>query len=332
MEIIQSLILTDDGLHLADVPIPSLLPGEIKIEVRYVGLCGTDVSIWKGDHNVNLPLVLGHEFTGVIHQSTIPQFKVGSLVTAETAISCGSCWYCTNNMTRHCKKRETLGITTDGALSEFLTVPSEIVHVLPPDIDSVSGTFVEPIASAIQTRIKTPVDDGEPMVIIGCGKLGLIIAQVYDAVGAEVYLLDKNPWKLGLAKQLGFRRTIDVTTADWSSAILDETYGVGPRVVVEATGTAKGLDMALDIVRNNGVIALKSKHSDRSSIDPSQLAAREVQLQGSADGPFDIAIDMLNKGRIEVKRLVTKHFPLEDSQKAFEYAAKPDVNKVIIGI
>ncbi|TXT55825.1 MAG: D-arabitol-phosphate dehydrogenase [Candidatus Thorarchaeota archaeon] len=317
---------------MGDTPIPSVLPGDVRIEVRHVGICGTDISIWKGEYPVDLPLVLGHEFTGVIHQSTVPELEPGTLVTAETAISCGSCWYCKNNMRSHCNKRKTIGITTDGALAEYVTVPIESVHPLPNNIDSITGTFVEPVASALQTQIKTPVKDGEIIAIIGCGKLGLLIAQIYDAAGAEVLIIDKNQWKLGLAKQLGFRHTINVANGDWKAKVLNETYGVGPRVVVEATATSQGLDMALDVVRSGGVIALKSKHGSESKIDTSRLASREIQIQGSSDGPFKLAIEMLDKGRLEVRRLVTRKFSLDDAQKAFEYAAKPDVNKVIIGI
>ena len=107
----QSLVLTQSGLQLADTPMPPAMPGDARIEVRSVGICGTDLAIWKGDIEVNLPLILGHEIAGVIHESSVPELSPGTLVTCETDLFCGRCWYCQNNLHHLCIAKETLGIS-----------------------------------------------------------------------------------------------------------------------------------------------------------------------------------------------------------------------------
>jgi len=328
----RSLILTRDGLHLADTPKPSVMPGDVRIEVRAVGVCETDLSIWKGILDVKLPLILGHEIAGVVDESSVEDIVTGTVVITEAYAYCGRCWYCKNQMRTLCTEKRALGVTTDGGLAEYISVPAEIVHQLPPTVDIASGTFVEPLAAAIQTHTKCPSEPREAVVVIGSGKLGLLIAQVYDSFGADVYVVGRNQWQLGLARQLGLTHTVNSSSGDWRKPILESTSGVGPRIVVEATGDPDGLRMALEIVRSGGVVALKSTYGAKTEIDPIEIVEREITLQGSTAGSYDTAIDMLEKGRIEVKRLISKEFNLEDGTKAFEYADKSSVAKVIVRV
>ncbi|TFG32920.1 hypothetical protein EU528_01830 [Candidatus Thorarchaeota archaeon] len=328
----QSLVLTADGLQLADTPIPPLMPGDVRIEVRSVGICGTDISIWKGDYYADLPLVLGHEFAGVVHESSVPDIQPGTPVVTDIDITCGRCWYCRSGARHYCTEKETLGITRDGGLSEYVCVPAEIIHPLPDDVTTMEATFVEPLASAIKTLHQAPAADDEPVLILGSGKLALLLAQVYDANGAAVHIVGRNRWQLGLAKQLGFQNTYDTVQRDWKSAILKITHGIGPRIVIEATGNIDGVAMAFDVVRNGGIVGLKSMHGCQFPFNPTLIVNKELTIYGSSRGPYDEAIDMLAKGRIEVNRLISKEFTLEDGAKAFEFASQPTVTKVIINI
>jgi alcohol dehydrogenase len=328
----QSLVLTADGLQIADTPIPPLLPGDARIEVRSVGICGTDLAIWRGDYQTTLPLILGHEISGVVHDSTSPDIEPGTLVTTEIDISCGRCWYCRNGQRQLCTAKETLGISRDGGLSEYLCVPADLLHPLPEGIDATAGTFVEPLASAIRTEQIAPSRNREPVVIFGSGKLALLMAQVYDVCGADVHIVGRNRWQLGLARQLGLRNTHDTVSSNWRSDILKATNNVGPRIVVEATGNIDGIGMALSIVRNGGIVALKSMHGCAYSLLPTDIVNKELTMVGVSRGPFKKAIEYLVQGRIEVKRLLTKEFTLEDGAKAFEFASQPSVTKVVINI
>jgi alcohol dehydrogenase len=328
----QSLVLTADGFQIADTPIPPLLPGDARIEIRSVGICGTDLAIWRGDYEVPLPIVLGHEISGIVHESTSPDIEPGTLVTTEIDISCGRCWFCRNGQRHYCAAKETLGITRDGGLSEYLCVPVDLLHPLPEGVDEVTGTFVEPLASAIRTEQLAPAKENETVVIFGSGKLALLLAQVYDICGADVHIVGRNRWQLGLARQLGFRNTHDTVSSNWRTDILKSTNGVGPRITIEATGNTDGLNMALGTVKNGGIVALKSMHGCDYPLKPTEIVNKELTIFGVSRGPYKRAIEYLAQGRIEVKRLLTKEFKLEDGTKAFEFAAQPSVTKVVINI
>ncbi|MHA1772035.1 MAG: zinc-dependent alcohol dehydrogenase [Candidatus Thorarchaeota archaeon] len=328
----KSLILTPDGLQLGNTPMPSLMPGETRIEVRAVGLCKSDLAIWQGEMEADLPLILGHEISGFVHESTDPSLRPGTPVTTEIFRFCERCYYCRHGMRQYCVDRRILGMTTDGGLAEYVSVSTDMIHVLPEGVDAIAGTFTEPLASAIATVQAAPARKDEIVAIIGSGRLGLLTAQVYDAAGAEVYLIGKNHWKLGLARQLGLRHVIDNSQADWKRKILDNTEGAGPRLVVDVTGTPEGLKTALQVVRDGGTLALKSVIGVNGGIAPSMIVNRGLKIVGSLGGPFDTALDMLAKGRIEVKRLVTKQFVIDEGIAAFEYAIKPEAIKVIINI
>ena len=161
----QSLVLTADGLQLADTPMPPVMPGNVRIEVRSVGICGTDIAIWKGDYEIELPIVLGHEFAGVVHESSVPEILPGTLVTSDIDISCGRCWYCRTGARHSCANKEVLGLTRDGGLSEYVSVPADLIYPLPMGVDTTDATFVEPLASAIKTHEKAPNTEDEPILI-----------------------------------------------------------------------------------------------------------------------------------------------------------------------
>jgi len=328
----QALVLTADGLQIADTPLPPLMPGDVRIEVRSVGICGTDIAIWKGDYEVPLPIVLGHEIAGAVHESSVPELVPGTTVTTEIDLSCGRCWYCRTGARHHCADKDILGITRDGGLSEFISVPADLVHPLPAGVDVASATFTEPLASAIKTVSDSPAEEGEPVLIIGSGKIALLLAQVYDASGADVHILGRNRWQLGLARQLGLLSNMDINSDDWKKKILAATHGVGPRIVVEATGNTSGIAMALDIVRNGGIVNLKSMHGLDYQLNPTAIVNKELTILGASRGPYEKALDMLQSGRIEVKRLISKSFHLEEGARAFEYADQPSVTKVVINI
>jgi alcohol dehydrogenase len=328
----QSLVLTADGLQISDTPIPALMPGDVRIEIRSVGICGTDLAIWKGDYETPLPIVLGHEISGVVHESSSPGIEPGTPVTTEIDISCGRCWYCRSGQKQYCASKDVLGITRDGGLAEYICVPADNLHTLPDGVDDVSATFIEPLASAIGTEQQAHAEMNEPVVIFGSGKLALLLAQVYDVGGADVHIVGRNRWQLGLARQLGLRNTHDIVSEKWRSEILKATNGVGPRIVVEATGNIEGLKMALGVVRNGGIVALKSMHGCEYPLFPTDIVNKELTLFGTSRGPFKKAIEYLAQGRIEVNRLLTKEFKLEDGNKAFEFASQPSVTKVVIKI
>ena len=328
----ETLVLTRDGLQIADTPIPPLMPGDVRIEVRSVGVGERDIAIWNGEVEVKHPIVLGYEFTGVVHESSVHDFPVGQMVTADIDIGCQRCWYCRNKQPQHCNNKKTLGLTRDGALAEYVTVPADLVYPLPSEIDRISATFVQPLASAVNIVESAKLNDNEPVLVIGSGEMGLLVAQVFDAYGADVYLAGDNRWRLGVARQLGMTNTLNWSDKDWMKKVFDNTSGVGPKIVIETKGENETIDMALKMIRNGGDMVLTQMPLDEGIISTSTIVEKGIKVFGNKSTNFPEAIDMLEKRRIEVKRLVNKEFKLEEGTRAFEHASEPSVTKVIINI
>ena len=335
----KQAILTEPGkITIEDRPVPEIGPREVLVRVLFAGVCGTDLAIYSGDYGVPLPLVLGHELSGEVESvgSEVSTEWLGRKVTAEinnTCLSYGAshpCPACRAGLASHCLKRTTLGILcADGAFQQFVKVPGANLHVLHDDLDPLAGVFVEPLAAAIQTFELTPIRADETVVVLGAGRLGLLVMGVAHVRGAHVLAVSLDKEELEVARDFGARETFLANNPDLRRAILDHTGGVGARVVVEATGSPEGLRTALSLVAPRGTIALKSTPgSPVDGLDATKIAVDEIRIQGSRCGPFAKAIDLLWAGPLPVGRLIGSIHPLTSLGEALE-AAK-DETKVII--
>ncbi len=320
-----------DGKNIVlkeDFDIPKIKDTEILIKVKAVGICGTDLSILKGTYQIPAPRILGHEFSGVVSEigKKATKVQVGDRVTSEINITCGNCYFCKSGQRTQCLSVKAIGIYEEGAFAKYVKVPETNVHNI-FDIPFQEATFIEPLAAAIQTFEMAPLGENDKTVIIGAGKLGLLILQVVRNKGRKAIVVGRS--HLELAKQLGADIVISVEK-DPVKRVMDETKNIGADVVVEATGTPESIDLALSLVRNRGTIDLKSTHGIRSMTDLTQIVVRELRLQGSRCGPFRPAIQMLQEGKIQVKPLISATFPLTQINEAIDAATKSKNVKIII--
>ncbi len=327
----RQVILTAPGtLVIEDRPVPEIGPREVLVRVLYAGICGTDLAVYSGDYRVPLPIILGHEFSGEVEKvgAEVSAEWLGRAVTAEINHTCLSfglahpCPECRVGLPSHCRKRTVLGIRcADGAFQEFVKVPAANLHALHDDLDPKAGVFVEPLAAAIRTFELTPIRTGDTVVVLGAGRLGLLIMGVAHLRGARVLAVSLNKEDLEIARDFGARETFLADRPDLAQAIRAETGGSGSPVVVEATGSPQGLRTALDLVAPCGTIALKSTPGTPvSGIDATRIAVDEIRIQGSRCGPFSKAIDLLWAGSLPVGNLITSIHPLESLAEALEAA------------
>ncbi len=309
----RAIVKTDDGIELEEISTPEIGDSEALVKVKRAGICGTDLAIYKGNFETPSPLVIGHEFSGIVKAGN--ENWVGKDVTSEINITCGNCYFCKRDMPRHCEKREALGITVNGCFADYVKVPEENLWEIPFSYDK--GSFVEPTAAAIQTTKLTEIEEGKNVLIIGCGRLGLLVLQVMKIKGADVFATDRNEKKLEIASSLGAK----VLSLDDRSL---------PRfdVVVEATGNPKVLNKSLEIVKPMGTIALKSTPGVPFEVDMSLVAQKEITIQGSRCGPFDEAISYLEEGKIKVKELISNRFEIEEYREAFEAGGIKNIFKI----
>jgi threonine dehydrogenase-like Zn-dependent dehydrogenase len=329
----KAAVLTAPGrIEIAERPTPALSPGEVLVRVRYAGICGTDLALHSGAYPAALPMVPGHEFAGEVLAVGDPHDLdwIGAGVTAEINNTCLSwnlpdpCPACNAGISNHCQTRTVLGIANcDGIMAELAKVPVRNLHALPETMPLKYGPFVEPLAAAIQTFELTPLSPNETVVVMGAGRLGVLVCKVAALKGARVIAVSGSPYKLQLARKFGAHILIDSTDGNVKSEVMGLTHGLGADVVVEATGTQEGLNSAFDLVRPRGTICAKSTPGTSAHDFPlTRAVVDEIRVQGSRCGPFGKAIRLMARHKIDMDLLISQVFSLDEIVPAFDAARR----------
>ncbi|MHA1131460.1 MAG: zinc-dependent alcohol dehydrogenase [Candidatus Helarchaeota archaeon] len=311
-----------------DVPLPKVKDTEILIKVKACGICGTDLSILRNSYKIPVPRILGHEFSGVVSEvgKKVSNVHVGDRVTSEINLSCGKCYFCDTGQPTQCTSVRALGIFEDGSFAKYVKVPETNVHGI-LDLHFEVATFIEPLAAAIQTFKMAPLrETDQNIVILGAGKLGLLILQVAKQKGRKVIVIGRS--HLDMAQRLGADVVVNVAKEP-IKRVLEETK-IGADVVIEATGRPEAMDLAMAVVRNRGTIDLKSTPGIRWMTDLTQIVVRELHIQGSRCGAFPPAIKMLDEGTVQVKDLISATYPLNQIHEAIDAATKPENIKIVV--
>lgn len=307
-----------DGSRLrfvADAPDPGPVPGTVVVRVHLAGICSTDLQILRG--YMGFRGIPGHEFVGDVISG--PASLLGRRVVGEINFSCGRCPDCLAGRRRHCPTRSVMGILgADGAFAELVRLPIENVRSVPEAIPDHAAVFAEPLAAAIEACDQTTRYAGGRSLVIGAGKLGLLVAQALAARGDRVEVLCRNPSARAVTESLGLTGTSPPARPH------------GYDLVVDATGDVAGLELAIDAVRPLGAIVLKSTVAAHHDVDLAPLVINEVSLIGSRCGDFDAAIAMLAAERVRVLPLLQRIAPLEEGVEAIESAGRAGSLKVML--
>ncbi|MGP0566369.1 MULTISPECIES: alcohol dehydrogenase catalytic domain-containing protein [unclassified Nitrospina] len=332
-------LISPGTIELQDRPEAKAGAGEVVIGVEHAGVCGTDLALFSGDYPVPLPLVCGHEFVGTVTETggnVDPEWK-GKRVTAEINNTCtayGSptpCRACQRNIPSHCQNRTVTGIISkDGAFAEEIVVPAGTLHEIPEGIDPVAATLIEPLAAALQTFVMTPPKENDVVVVLGPGRLGILIVFVASVVhNLKVVTVSRSLEKRERALQFGATEACSPENA--RNRIHRMTDGLGADIVVDATGRPEGFAQALGLVRPRGTISAKTTCGlPAEGLDMTKLVVDELCVQGSRCGPFAPAVEILAQHQDRLKSLITSVQPLTNAQSAIESAFSE--NKVVISM
>jgi threonine dehydrogenase-like Zn-dependent dehydrogenase len=294
---------------------PTPAAGEVCIRVRLAGVCRTDLEIVKG--YMGFAGVLGHEFVG----TALAGRHEGRRVVGEINCVCGSCDMCQAGLPTHCRRRTTLGIAgRDGALAEYLVLPEANLHAVPDHVSDRQAVFAEPLAAAIQIGRQVSLKPGQKIIVLGDGRLGQLVGQVLAAWGLRPTVVGRSPAKLAILRSGG----VEAVAADEARPAKDAD------VVVECTGAADGLAMAMAFTRPRGIIVLKSTVADTAGLNLSPLVVDEITVVGSRCGPMADALEMLARRQVNVEPLITGEYALDQAPEALEAAARPEAIKVLI--
>lgn len=316
----QALVYDGEALRLReDYPRPVPPPGEALVRVRLAGICNTDLEIVRG--YMGFRGVLGHEFVGTVEEAE-DRSLIGQRVVGEINAYCGECPTCQAGRPTHCPHRTTLGIWgRDGAFAEYLTLPVRNLHTVPDAISDEEAVFTEPLAAALEILEQVHLRPTDRVVVLGDGKLGLLVAQVLALMGCDLLAVGRHREKLAILARRGIPTVLE-----------SEAEGLAADVVVECTGRPEGFAAARRILRPRGTLVLKSTYHGRVEADLTGLVVDEITLVGSRCGPFPPALRMLERGLVDVRSLISAVYPLAQGVEAFARAAEPGVLKVLLRV
>lgn len=307
-----------------EVPIPVPGEGEVVVRVKNCGICGTDYHIFEGAFLSPYPIILGHEFSGVISQvgPGVTTFSVGERVTADPTLYCGECEYCLTKRVNHCKRWEALGNTTAGSMAEYVKVPVRNVVHLPDSMSFAQGAFVEPVACVVHGINRLQVQAGDTVLLFGAGAMGLQLVQAIAHSGAaDLVVVDVAQDKLEWAMRLGATR--GVLSRD-AAAELKRDYPDGFDIVVDVTGVPTVIERAFDYMGKAAkYLQFGVAPKDSSiAINPFTVYNNDWTILGSmaVNNTFLPALRWVREGRIKVDELITHRVQLAEVP---ELLAKP---------
>ena len=324
-----SILKNAKEIDIIDIDIPKLKPNEVLVKVDYVGICGTDVSVYRGIYAAKDNVVLGHEYNGTVAEvgSKVSKVKVGDTVVSQASWGCDKCHWCYEGMTSYCESPNMLARTIDGALAEYIAVPENILLKISPDVPSVEAQGVVGVATALRALHRSGLKLGDSALIIGPGYSGLIILQLCKLVGAkEVGMIGTRDTRLQLAKDLGADFTCNNRQdKDWEKDLLRKTGNMGFDVCIESSGTVPALLSAVRLVKKGGtVVQFGTSFDTIEGLPQNDFYKKEISIIGSKGGFgfYSKAVDLLEQKKVKIESLITHIFPLTEAARAFEIMDK----------
>ncbi len=306
-------------VEVREVPVPEIKDDEVLIKVKAVGICGTDIHIFKGEYFTEFPVIPGHEFSGVIERAgrQTRYFREGDRVTADPNIFCESCYFCKRNLQNHCENLRVVGVSgsqANGAFAEYVAVPYKNVFKLDARTSFEEGAFTEPVACIAHGMDMAEIKFGSEVLIVGAGPIGLLLLQSVKAGGgAKVTILDVDGEKLKSAGELGADLAL---RADGSES--KKLKDVAPRgfdYVIDATGIPEIVERSFEFLSKAGtylVFGVCPKDS-RITINPYEVFLNDWKIIGSfaIRKNFSQSINMLSSKKIKTDKLVSLRYPIE---------------------
>jgi L-iditol 2-dehydrogenase len=340
----RSLLLTEySHLELADLPLPAAGYGEVLVRVEACGICGSDVHGYDGSTGRRIPpIVMGHEAAGTVELvgAGVTKYKSGDRVTFDSTIYCGECPYCKRGQINLCDNRQVMGVSCGdyrrhGAFAEFVVVPERILYPLPENISFSEAAMLEAVSVALHGVKVSQVVGGETTLVIGAGMIGLLIVQAARAAGcARVFVSDVDATRLNLAKQVGADEVLHCSGAELVAEVMRLTDGNGVDIALEAVGRNETVAGAIDCTRKGGTVTLVGNVSPEVMLPLQKVVVRQLRLQGScaSSGEYPEAMDLIAKGKIQVKPLISAVSSLEEGPRWFErlHAREPNLMKIIL--
>jgi L-iditol 2-dehydrogenase len=302
-------------VELTERPEPAVRAGHVVLDVVGAGICGTDLHIWDDEFPSEPPVTMGHEVSGVVREvgEGVAGWAVGDRVVSETYFStCGECEWCRGGRLNLCAQRRSIGSREDGAFAPRLLVPARGLHRIPDWLDGHAAALAEPLACVCHSLLDPQVvNEGDAVLVVGPGPVGLLAAEVALACGGTVHVrgTERDEARLARARDLGC-----------STSLVGEPFDGEPRVVIECSGSAAGIAFALESAARGGHLVQIGLAGKPVAIPFDQVCYRELTVtSGNASTPrsWRRALELIGDHRVVLKALVTEVVPLAEWERAF---------------
>ena len=321
----QAVVTEPSKIIYQEAAEPVLEPDNVIIRIARIGICGSDIHVFKGKHPlVRFPLVQGHEFSGYIEQvgSQVAGLQPGDLVTVEPAIGCGKCPKCQAGLVAQCERMLFVGGALSGAGSELLAMNPQYVLRMPPHVEADDAAMTEPLAVAVHAVRRASSVEGKNVLVLGAGTIGNLTAQVARLFGAaRVVLVDKLPFRNSLVKQLGFLALDPDQVSSIEDGIRRLFGGESPQVAFECVGGAAPLNTCIRMVVRGGDVVIVGVYEEDPRTEMILVQDREINMLGALMYTWDdfrTAVDLIDKRQVELNLLRTHHFPFDRWPDAYK--------------
>lgn len=323
-------------IRTEDVPNPVCAPHGVIIKVKFCGVCGSDLHVYKRDGQDGT--IFGHEFSGDIAEvgADVQGITPGMRVTAVGYSPCGKCFWCKQGKMHRCSNMALLGYQFPGAMAQYVHVPfaalGRSIFPLPEELSYEDGASVEPLSISCFSVNRAQPKNSEIIAVIGLGVIGLYAIQVIKAHGAEKILASgRRESRLKTAKICGADLVINAASENTVEAVMQASANLGVNSVIECAGTQVTFDQAVAIARGGGKVMLVGIYEEPLKWDPLSVISKNITLIGCLGGNFPQAIELLKSGKVKTKDMITHIFSLDDAAAAFQaQLSDPGAIKVMI--
>lgn len=314
----KAIVVEDVGkLKLSEVPEPTLQKDEVLVKVKYCGICGTDL------HGINSGLIMpgmivGHEFSGEVVDAgkDVKDFKVGDKVVGNSIIPCMHCEYCRRGQIYICDEIGIVGITTSGAMAEYIAIRKSALFKIPEGVTLKRAAILEPLSIALKGVLLSNFKLSDKVLIIGGGPLGIFVLQLLSLQNKAdqfIFISEINPKRIEIIKRLSSAVIINPSKEPLLEIIDKATKDKGVDLVYECVGIPKAIQDGIELVKKNGQIIVMGVFSEMVALDILRLFMKDITLKpsfGNTEQTFKIALELLESGRLDVDPVITSEVGL----------------------
>ncbi|MCL1795443.1 MAG: alcohol dehydrogenase catalytic domain-containing protein [Clostridia bacterium] len=338
---LQQIMTAPGAIEFREVQIPELKPGEVLIKIRKIGICGSDIHVFHGQHPfTKYPVTQGHEVSGelVALGEGIDSLRVGQKVTIEPQVVCGKCYPCRHGKYNLCEELKVMGFQTTGTASRFFAVDQKKVTPLPDNMSFDQGAMIEPLAVAVHAIKQAGDVKGLRVAVLGAGPIGNFVAQTAKGMGASsVMVTDISDFRLALAKRCGIEFCVNTRERDFGEAMLDAFGPDKADVIYDCAGNDTTMGQAIRYARKGSKIILVAVFAKTAAVDLALANDHELALLSSMmyrHEDYVDAIALVSTGKIALDPLMSKSFPFQAYLQAYQYidANREATMKVLIDV